>query len=434
MPRAHHLHPAWPGRPDPGPGPRPSPRSRRGGVRLRALLAVVLVAAAGFLARPLLRSAPEERPAEATPAGGSGAGAREPLATEATDPRTLPAPHARPRLSLDGVPLEWIERNNAATALLAEEEYERAIEGFEACHLANPDHAVFRLNLVEALVRHARRLHDLGELAPAVRDLGRAVELGVEREDRDVLREVLARWEKELELERGHEERGSDLFELSYDTSRTDLLHHSQEVLDHLERVYEDLREWFVADPVREGGRAPIRVVLYTREEFDRLTGLGDWAGGVFDGVVRVPVEDLLSERTSWEEVLRHELVHAFLHAIGGRTVPGWLNEGLAQYLERRPHVDAARRRLAEALAAGHELYPLEDLEGSLASWSDAGAISLAYAQSLVLVDHVARHYGTEVLRAMVRAHGTGEGAAAAFEERTAVPLSFVLEDLRRYL
>lgn len=368
--------------------------------------------------------------------------ARLPLAVP-SDERSVPQEHAsqKPQFSLDGVAFEWIEKNNEATELLAQEEFERAIEAFGACHAANPEHAVFRLNLVEALVRYARRLHDAGELPAAVEHLARAVELGTEREDHDALRDLLARWRQELEVEQGHEERGSDLFQLSYDTSRSDLLHHSQEVLDHLERVYEDLREWFVADPIRDGGRPPIRVVLYNREEFDRLTGLGDWAGGVFDGVVRVPVEDLMSERWSWENVLRHELVHAFLHAIGGREVPGWLNEGLAQYLESRSQVDVARRRLQSAFESGHALYPLEDLEGSLASWDDPSAITLAYAQSLVLVDHIAEHYGLDVLRAMVRACGTDaegtagvSGPAAAFERSTAVPLSFVLEDLRRYL
>ncbi len=406
-------------------------------MRLRGAAAALLALALLLLAYERLRPVPGRAERSAT---SSDEAARVPLVSAPSDPRSVTEAHAspRPQFSLEGVDFEWIERNNEATELLAQEEYERAIALFDACLAANPEHAVFRLNLVEALVRFARQLHDAGELASAVEHLARAVDLGKEREDRETLRAVLARWREELELEQGHEERASDLFELSYDTSRSDLLHHSQDVLDHLERVYEDLREWFVADPVREAGRPPIRVVLYNREEFDRLTGLGDWAGGAFDGVVRVPIEDLLSERWSWENVLRHELVHAFLHAIGGRQVPGWLNEGLAQYLETSPQVDVARRKLQTALEGGQELYPLGELEGSLAAWSDPGSITLAYAQSLVLIDHIAGHYGLEVLRAMVRACGGAEAgpanAAEAFERMTAVPLSFVLEDLRRYL
>src|SRR5206468_3284909 len=132
--------------------------------------------------------------------------------------------------------------------------------------------------------------------------------------------------------------------ELSFDTDREDILHHSHEVLEYLEESYEDLVRWFGTDPFAKGPR--IRVVLYRRADFDRMTGLGDWAAGVFDGVVRVSLEDLAAGQ-AWRAVLVHELVHAFVQSLGGPAVPGWLNEGLAQLLEHRPDaVPRLRERL----------------------------------------------------------------------------------------
>jgi len=190
------------------------------------------------------------------------------------------------------------------------------------------------------------------------------------------------------------------------------------------------LRDWFDADPIIEGRRPRIQVVLYAHADFDALTGLGDWAGGVFDGVVRISVEDVVAERERWQHIARHELVHAFIHEVGGSGVPGWLNEGLAQWLDpagRVALVADAHRTLGDG-----RLYPLADLTGSLASWSDATEIKRAYAQSLALVEHIARHYGEHVLRRMVGEARTND-PSATFQAVAGVPLAFAAEDLPNY-
>lgn len=325
-----------------------------------------------------------------------------------------------------------VARNNEAAELLQADELERAAALFEECHAAFPDEDVFRRNLAEALARLARRRYDERELADAVSTLERVLGLAPEREDAGALREILARWRKEAELAAEETTDSSRYFELSYDARREDVLHRSGEVIAALERAYGELRDWFQADPIVAGGRPPIRVVLYEPEAFDELTGLGDWAGGAFDGVVRISVADLERESARWRRVARHELAHAFLQEIGGGRVPGWLNEGLAQYLEGGDRAAALAR--SRALLAGGELFGLERLRGSLASWESSEEIARAYAQSLVLVDHVAREYGELVLRRMVEGCGEGREPAASFQAATGVPLDFVAADLRNYL
>lgn len=391
-------------------------------------LAVAIGAVSWFLLR--------ERGTEADPAGPGGVArvAEEPIAVQPQEaPRESASPV--PVEGLEGVDLQWVQLNNEATGKLADGELEAAVELFERCHAAQPERDVFRRNLAEALVRLARHEHDVEhELAPAIEHLARAIELVPDREDTDSMRAVLERWKKEAELESNHATDLSLYFELSYDSERADILADSQAVLDHLERAYGDLRDWFGADPVIADGRPKIRVVLYDRSGFDHLTGLGDWAGGVFDGTVRISVEDLAAERSGWERVLRHELVHAFVYEVGGASVPGWLNEGLAQWLEDESSGTAARANnvaRARAKLEGQVPFPLERLQGSLAAWDDERAISLAYAESLVIVDAITRHYGEEALRRMVRACGEGRDLAEAFELYAGVPLEFVVTTLR---
>jgi len=343
------------------------------------------------------------------------------LQPELLEPRPLRVDQGRDQAGLLG-------RIQSRSLLLAEGQLTQAVEMFESCYAALPERNVFRHNLAETLVRLAREEYAERELEPALEHLGRAAELGSDREDAGALQRLLERWRSELELEANHWTEGSDLFELSYDTDREDLLRNAQRVLDHLERAYEKLRLWFGQDPVREGNRPRIRVVLYSAEEFDRITGLGDWAGGVFDGVVRISVRDLDAEEERWQRVMTHELVHAYVRAVGGPDVPGWLNEGLAQLLEQeRPPVDTALQKIV-----GERWFPLDELTGSLASWSDRDAILRAYAQSLVMVQHIAQDYGEQALLVMVSGCVDGTPVGDSFEAWTQVPLDFVLERLAR--
>ncbi|MCA9000527.1 MAG: hypothetical protein KDB61_01295, partial [Planctomycetes bacterium] len=159
-------------------------------------------------------------------------------------------------------------------------------------------------------------------------------------------------------------------------------------------------------------------------------TGIGEWAGGAFDGTIRIPVRNFRSERNRIRGVLRHELVHAFIQEVGGKRVPGWLNEGLAQYLSpegdgaRALEVQAAKRRME-----GRELLAFETLTGTLAALTDPMTIRLAYDQSLGLTDWIATQYGERILVAMVTGCKEGVLPAKAFEDRLHFPLSTVMRD-----
>jgi len=321
--------------------------------------------------------------------------------------------------------IDWAALNNEAVTALGEGDPARAVELLERCLAARPDEAVFQRNLAQALVELA-----LAERAarPPCRDcielVARASELAPARDD---VRRLLEKWRNEAEVEADFWSESSLYFDLSYDGSRDDLLDGSFQLLNLLDQEYAELRDLFGADPAG-AGRPRIPVVLYRREGFDAVTGLGDWAGGAFDGTVRIPIADGTSVTSpALKRVLRHELVHAFVHAAGGQRVPGWLNEGLAQWLE--PNSQHAVKAAREALA-GQPAFTLDELDGSLSSWQDPEKIALAYAWSLALCDTVARDFGERVLFRMVLGCAEGVAPEATFGSATNVDLAMVAAEL----
>lgn len=401
---------------------------RTGKVVVYCLIAATLGSASGawLVQRKILE---RHQPKPAAPA--SAPIAQEPSFERRAAPGGIPAvvELAPPQIAAapGGVPQEWAEKNREAIAALEAGEHERAIALFEECHAQFSDMQVFARNLAEALARAAVAEHarDPRCTLCLVR-LTRAVELAPERED---LARLLERWKREREVEQDFWQESSLHFELSYDGERRDLLWGSTRLLDELERAYTDLGELFAHYPV-ESGRAKFRVVLYERAGFSLLTGLGDWAGGAFDGsAIRIPIGDLSAEESRLQRVFRHELCHAFIREVGGDSVPGWLNEGLAQWLEfsvesqRNTAADNATRELVD-----EEPIPLETLGGSLASWKDEAAIARAYRQSLALTGYLWRQHGQRSVLSMIEGCKKGRLPAQSFEAEVRLPLADAFE------
>jgi len=378
-----------------------------------ALGAVLL--ALGAYAWKRARVAPEPRPPLDAPM------AEAPRAASAPVQR-VPWPEPKAAVTKEHPHDAWVRRNDAALALLEAGELERAVEELEACFAALPEHAVIRANLAEALARLARARREQGERASALLALERAVELATQRED---LAQLLERWRAEELAERGFASDRSTHFELAYDGDRDELLAAGPALLERLEQAYLELDERLRVDPAGPG-RKPLRVVLYRREEFARVTGLGDWVAGAFDGSLRAPIDELAGgSAAALQRVLRHELAHAFVRELGGRNVPGWLNEGVAQWLEGpQPPV----RSLARAQRP--EWIELEELAGSLAGWQEQERIRLAYDQSLALVLEIERELGAELVRELIAACA-GDGLEPVFERRVRLTLAQWIEQRR---
>jgi hypothetical protein len=171
-----------------------------------------------------------------------------------------------------------------------------------------------------------------------------------------------------------------------------------QQVLDELERAYRELDRWLGLRPQRK-----IAVVVYDAARFDAtFAGLFRFpAAGFYQGVIRVRGDTRLTEALA--RVLHHELVHAALDAAAPTLwLPGWVNEGAAEWFEartagQRSLTNGQRAALAQLARAG-ELHSV----AALAQPSFAGmaprAAAIAYLESYALIDHLVRSEGDRAL------------------------------------
>ena len=116
-----------------------------------------------------------------------------------------------------------------------------------------------------------------------------------------------------------------------------------------------------------------------------------EWAAGLNDGNILVPVRGEERPTPRMRTILRHELAHSFIAARTGGNCPTWLQEGISQWLEGG---DPGREdgASAQALRDGR-LRPLLTLEAPFQTLP-AEDVPLAYAESLSAVAHILRTRG----------------------------------------
>ncbi|MBI4198912.1 MAG: hypothetical protein HY535_00340, partial [Chloroflexi bacterium] len=158
-----------------------------------------------------------------------------------------------------------------------------------------------------------------------------------------------------------------------------------------------------------------------------------------------VIVDEFNSETTG---VLIHEYVHLLVEELAPRaSVPAWLNEGLATYLdihvradfgaslaaqrERYRRADAARKALAT-----NALLPLSRLV-SQRDWNaetDRERASLQYAEAYMAVRYLLERFGNQAAALIIGEMAKGASFEAAFQRVTGVSLSSFEQDWRSWL
>ena len=146
--------------------------------------------------------------------------------------------------------------------------------------------------------------------------------------------ERLERWRHELDLHNRMDTMVSSAFTVSFEGEANAEL--AALALASLERAVERIGQVLSTYPDKQ-----IAVVLYTTEQFRDITLAPIWAGGAYDGTIRVPMRGALANPQELDRVLAHEYTHALVHTLALRNVPTWLNEGLATALEKGSQIDA---------------------------------------------------------------------------------------------
>jgi tetratricopeptide (TPR) repeat protein len=160
---------------------------------------------------------------------------------------------------------------------------------------------------------------------------------------------------------------------------------------------------WRIGKGIGAYPSSPVKVILYTDEQFRDITGAPEWAGGAFDGQIRMPVRGALQNLNEFDRILTHELTHAMLRSVASRNLPAWLNEGLAMYFEGHD-AQAVERELASARL----FVPLSALRSSFSRLT-ASQAAVAYAESLFAATALVERIGTQGLAELLQDLDAGQ-------------------------
>ena len=78
-----------------------------------------------------------------------------------------------------------------------------------------------------------------------------------------------------------------------------------------------------------------VHVKLLRPDVFTLATGAPEWTNALFfKDTIIIPVKSDRSNADDLIRSVRHEFTHAIIHALSDGSCPGWLDEGMAQYME----------------------------------------------------------------------------------------------------
>jgi len=253
--------------------------------------------------------------------------------------------------------------------------------------------------LHEARELLGRVLYRSGDLNGAI-----AVFEVLERENvlNATLTETLNRWRRDAELRDRMTVAFGSGFAVSFEGPEDEAL--AQRALASIEQAAARIGAVMSHFPT-----APISVVLYTNEQFRDITRAPSWAGGAFDGTIRIPMRGALANAAELDRVLAHEYTHALVHDLAKSGVPAWLNEGLATSLEREKPAPGESRDLVTV--------PLRTLRTSFGRLTGAEA-ERAYAASAFAVRRLLDEAGGMAITNLLRDIGEGVAFETAFAHR----------------
>jgi tetratricopeptide (TPR) repeat protein len=256
--------------------------------------------------------------------------------------------------------------------------------------------------LAEAAAILGELLYRQGDIDLAIKMYERALPGAPASMTRD-MRQRLEAWREEASLPQNHDAIKDDRFTVSFDGPVQQKL--AVRATSVLYAAF-----WRIGTTLGAYPSASINVVLYSERQFYDITGAPEWAGGGFDGQIRVPVHGAAQNLAQFDRVLTHELTHAMLKSIAPRNLPAWLNEGLAMYCEGRDTA-LSGRRLAEARL----FVPLAALRTSFARLT-AGQAATAYEESAFATGALLDRIGPSGLGELLQDLAAGQTMEQAIE------------------
>jgi tetratricopeptide (TPR) repeat protein len=313
---------------------------------------------------------------------------------------------------------------NVAYVYLRRSEYKQALEYLDKAKRFAPDNA-------DVAKLAGWSYYGLNKLDQAVAEWKRALALRPDREVQAALEKVL----QDKQEEESYKENESSHFKLRYNGAAEPAL--ARDVLRTLEMHFSAIESELSYTPPESIG-----VILYTQEAFMDITRAPSWAGALYDGRIRVPVQGLTAVDQDLSRSLKHELTHSFIaqktHAacMGLKEscairAPTWIQEGMAQWMEgQRSGEDAGV--LIQDYAAGQVL-PLGQLEGD---WTHmkSDLARYAYAWALANVEYIVQKDGMSDINRILDRIGSGMPTEAALKEVLHSDYNDLMQSTAEYL
>jgi len=179
-------------------------------------------------------------------------------------------------------------------------------------------------------------------------------------------------------------------------------------ILDHLNEAYRVVGRGLNFFP-----KTPVTVILYNEKDFFDVTRSPGWAGGLYDGKIRLPIRGM-SSSSLLRRIIIHEYAHALIHNVT-RYCPRWIDEGLAEYFSE------------ESIPQIGQLIPLNLLEQGFPM--DEELVAIAYRESYWAVKHLLERYGKYRVTELLKSFGRGNDIRKAFREVFMTPYENFLRD-----
>ncbi|MFH0771070.1 MAG: peptidase MA family metallohydrolase [Candidatus Omnitrophota bacterium] len=331
----------------------------------------------------------------------------------ATDAAVSYLEQARKFNSKDGV----IKKNlSAAYYLKAEVEYtkrdlvsaERYLDGA----LENDPDNVNAIYLMGEIKYFSQKLNEAKKLWE------RILKVSPDYKYAGIIREKLAKLDKEAKVEDRYRLTGMDLFDIRYSKEGARL---SYNVRYYLQEAYRLLGQDFDFRP-----RHKIVVLISDREDFEYIGGWDKEVQGIYDGKIRLPLIDADLSPDEIRGLIWHEYTHLIVHDIAKDKAPVWLNEGLAYYEGFRYSAkDIFLLRLA---VEKNQLILLEGLDQALAKMGDETQYYLACQESYSLANYLMKRYNKYKVREILELVGEGQSFELVIKNK----LNINLKELER--
>jgi hypothetical protein len=153
-------------------------------------------------------------------------------------------------------------------------------------------------------------------------------------------------------------------------------------------------------------------ILLLNPSDFYKKTKAPNWTNAIyFQERILIPLESRFTF-ASLSRTLRHEYLHAVTHHLSNGELPGWLDEGIAQWIEgyENPNLKPALDKWLRF----NQLLPLATLSSGFTSFN-AEVVPVAYAQSLKASKLFLRRFGFQALARLMEELKSGVSFANSF-------------------